>query len=227
MFKYDTHVHTWEVSPCGKVKASELVGIYKKRGYSGIVITDHYCESVFENMPACNWEEKVGYYLEGYRTACKEAQKEGMDVILGMEITFQDSLNDYLVFGIDESFLMENPELYKINLRKFREIVEEKDIMVYQAHPFRPYMIAVEPSLLDGVEVYNGNPRHDSQNHRAYSYAVENNLRMLSGTDFHQPQDMGGGIIVSERINSPEKLVRTLRNEHINLLGNTMLQMIL
>jgi len=50
IYKYDTHVHTKEVSPCGKVPAIEVVKLYKDAGYHGIVITDHYCDSFFESL---------------------------------------------------------------------------------------------------------------------------------------------------------------------------------
>lgn len=229
MFKYDTHVHTWEVSPCGKIKAAEGIKLYKKRGYSGLVITDHYSETVFESLDGDSWEEKIEQYLSGYRAALREGRKEGMDILLGAEITFIDSLNDYLVFGIDEEFLKEYPELYKINLRKFRELVKGKDILVFQAHPFRPGMKAADPLLLDGVEVYNGNPRHDSRNHLAYSFAQENRLKVISGSDFHQLQDLArGGIILPERVSSSREFVKLLKeSDSIELIGDALLEMIL
>lgn len=33
-----------------------------------------------------------------------------------------------------------------------------------QAHPFRNGLKIVDPKHLDGIETYNGNPRHDSRN---------------------------------------------------------------
>ena len=38
----DTHVHTCQVSPCGKVPAKEMIELYKEAGYGGVIITDHY-----------------------------------------------------------------------------------------------------------------------------------------------------------------------------------------
>ena len=40
MFKVDLHVHTKDVSPCGRVFAEKLVLEYKKAGYDAIVICD-------------------------------------------------------------------------------------------------------------------------------------------------------------------------------------------
>lgn len=41
MFRVDTHIHTSEVSPCGKLTARETVEGYRKAGYDAICISDH------------------------------------------------------------------------------------------------------------------------------------------------------------------------------------------
>ena len=38
----ETHFHTKETSPCAQVSAAESVPAYREKGYSGIVVTDHY-----------------------------------------------------------------------------------------------------------------------------------------------------------------------------------------
>ena len=40
-YLYDTHIHTIETSPCGKIHAAETVRYYADHGYTGLVITDH------------------------------------------------------------------------------------------------------------------------------------------------------------------------------------------
>lgn len=201
MYKYETHLHTTETSPCGKVKAQEAVRIYKKAGYTGIIITDHFFRGFFERHPFMRWDKKIDLYLAGYRKALDEGQKLGMDIQLGMEITFNENSNDYLVYGFDETFLREHKDLYRLTLKKFRELTADKGILIFQAHPFRPRMIPAPPELIDGVEVYNGNPRHDSANHLALQYANDNGLKMLSGSDFHQLQDAArGGVLVDEKV---------------------------
>ena len=201
MFKYETHLHTSETSPCGKVKAEEAVRIYHKAGYTGLIVTDHYFSGFFERHPFMNWDKKIDLYLAGYKKALAEGQRLGMEIHPGMEIRFNENANDYLVYGFDEAFLRERRKLYKLTLKEFRELTSGMGIVIIQAHPFRPRMVPASPGLIDGVEVYNGNPRHDSANHLALKYAQENGLKMLSGSDFHQPQDAArGGIIVSDRI---------------------------
>jgi predicted metal-dependent phosphoesterase TrpH len=215
------HVHTKNVSPCGKISAGELVYLYKKAGYQVIVITDHFFEGFFESLEGITWEEKIDHFMIGYQEAQMVGNKIGLKVIFGMEIRFSDNVNDYLVYGIDESFLKEMPFLYSFNLAQFYELIKNKNILIYQAHPFRPGIKAADPMLLDGVEVFNGNMRHNSMNHLAYEFALKNKLRMISGSDFHQSEDLGrGGIVTFDDISSSEELVDILnKNVDIKLLG--------
>ena len=49
--KLDLHVHTSEVSGCGKVPAAEMVRLYHEAGYDAIVITDHLIAGKNAEMP--------------------------------------------------------------------------------------------------------------------------------------------------------------------------------
>ncbi len=212
-YLYDTHVHTAETSPCGKVSALKLVQMYKIAGYHGIVITDHYFDEYFESLNNKTWEDKVDSFLRGYRLARHEGEKIGLNVLLGMEIRFVENLNDYLVYGFDEEFLKGNKELYKLNLKTFKRLSEDNGLLVFQAHPFRFWVTPANPLFLDGVEVYNGNPRHDSRNHLAQVFAGENNLLEISGSDFHQKEDIKrGGIILSDAPSTSRELSELMVN---------------
>ena len=145
MYKYDVHVHTMETSPCGKVRGAEVVKLYKKMGYDGIVITDHYSDRFFMSVAGQKWETKMEKFLAGYREAFRAGSEIGLNVLLGMEINFRWSLNDYLVYGIDEDFLLENPFLHKKGLKSFRRLADKYGYLVYQAHPFRIGMTRADP----------------------------------------------------------------------------------
>lgn len=212
-FKYEVHLHTQETSSCAKVSAKEIPHLYKEAGYDAIVVTDHYSPSFFEPRRAIDWERCVKQYLEGYYIAANEGMKLDMPVLLGMEITFEESYNDYLVYGFDERFLYNHPRLYKKSLKEFRKMADKYGLFVAQAHPFRPYMKEVKSKFLDGMEVYNGNPRHDSRNEMAQAYAQKHKLRPLSGSDFHQLEDLGrGGIVLDEFVTSSEELAEYLKH---------------
>lgn len=221
MYKYDVHVHTSEVSPCGKVSASEAVRLYKEAGYTGILITDHYFKRFFEKYESLNWKDRLELYLKGYRTALNEGLRVGLDVMLGIELRFTDGPYDYLVYGIDEEFLEENPELYNLDLKKFRKLIQGKGMLIYQAHPFRDDIKVPKPELLDGIEVYNGNQKQVSANKNdiAYSYAVNNKFKMISGSDFHIVEDVAkGGVILNRKILSSGGLAEILKNDKIEEL---------
>ena len=88
--------------------------------------------------------------------------------------------------------------------------------MIYQAHPFRVGIFPENPEYLDGIEVYNGNPRHDSRNEKAAEYAKYYNLKMLSGSDFHQTEDLArGGIVLSEAPKDSIEFTRLLAGGHV------------
>ena len=71
-----------------------------------------------------------------------------------------------------------------------------------------------ELSALDGVEVYNGHPHHQSHNERALEVA-EANPRFIrtSGSDFHEPDALArGGIVTDRDIHSSAELAQCLRD---------------
>ena len=216
MYKYDTHIHTSETSSCGKIDGASIARMYKSVGYDGLVITDHYTSDYFRYLHQKTWEEKIDTFLEGYRSAFNEGQKIGLNVILGIELQFEENYNDYLIYGITEEFLKENKELYKYTLKEFWELTRNKSILIYQAHPFRSWVTPANPSYLDGVEVFNGSPRFNSQNQLALAFAKYSNLMMISGSDFHEIGDLAtGGILTYEAPTTSKEFVQLLINDGI------------
>jgi predicted metal-dependent phosphoesterase TrpH len=215
----DTHVHTKEVSPCSNVNAKDMVDLYVCKGYDGVMITDHYFFGFFENLPdRMPWEQKVHSYLKGYLTAKEYASGKNLDIFLAIELTFTESSRDYIIYGITEDFLAENPELYKFKIRQFRDIADKNGLFIVQAHPFRPYIDPPEPGYLDAVEVFNGNKRHDSNNDLALKFAHKYGLPGTSGSDFHRTEDAAaGGMILPGRIKDLSEFVYLLKNDEKEL----------
>ena len=108
---------------------------------------------------------------------------------------------------------------------KFAELKQGKGIAFFQAHPFRPEMEVEKNEYLDGIEVINGNPRHDSKNMKAFNHARKNKLRMLSGSDFHQYQDLARGGIITDRIfeSSKDFAQFLLNNGSKEMIGESLL----
>ena len=213
-FLIETHVHTAEVSPCGKVPAREMVGLYGDAGYDGLIITDHYIRSLPAFREKADARTRVERYLEGYRKAREEGEKTGILVFWALEATL-DAIpnNDFLVFGVTEELLTAHPELYSYSPDRFRAVVSSSGALIIQAHPFRNYCSVQPLSFIDGVESFNGNPRHESSNGRAAAFAAENGLIETSGSDAHQVQDVGrGGMLLPYRPDTIADFVMMLRN---------------
>lgn len=227
-FRIDLHVHTREASPCGHVKGRLVADLYKKAGYDGIVITDHYSKDFFRKLPKdLTWAEKIDHFLRGYHNAREKGGEIGLTVLLGIELKFIDSPQDFLIYGLDEAFLKKYPKLYEMGIEKFRkfsrQLSPQEEILIYQAHPFRSGSTPVLPELIDGVEVYNGHPRQNSNNHLALAYARQNKLKMISGSDFHLPPDLArGGVILPTAVKDNQDLIRILKNnKEIRLITNS------
>lgn len=189
----ETHMHTSEVSPCGRVDAAEGIRIYKELGYHAVVITDHFFTGFFERLHAGSWREMVDGYLAGYRRACEEGAKAGIRVILGMEFCVPEAGDDILVYGFDEKFLYDHENLYLADPETLGRIASENGMLLIQAHPFRSYITRTYDEIIEGVEAYNGNPRQESNNERAAAYATAKGIIAISGSDFHQRGDAGRG----------------------------------
>lgn len=214
--KIDTHVHTSEVSPCGKVPAQEMMRMYKDAGYDLVIVTDHLFPTLKTLAAGKNAAEKAEIWLSGYRVAREEGEKIGLKVLLGAELRLEKYGNeDFLAFGLQEedvpwifAMLEEANSVAEMSAR-----VRGRGLFLVQAHPYRPGLRAQNPALLDGVEAYNGNPRHNSSNHLALQHGLSGALRLLSGSDAHQPQDVGrGGLNVPETICDNASWLEWLRN---------------
>ena len=219
MYRTDLHVHTSEVSPCANISAPDTVEQYKKAGYDSIVITNHYFAGFFERDPILSWEQQVERYLVGFELAREKGKEAKLHVVLGMELTFRENHNDYLIYGIDKEFLLRYPYLYELTLEQFKKLAEREGLVVYQSHPFRTRMTVMPVPLLDGIEVYNGGLIHDSRNPIAAFYAQLNHLKGISGSDCHFAENVAtGGILTDEPVTASQQLVAVLKAGRYELI---------
>ena len=113
-YKIELHAHSSESSRCGSIKAEDLVKKYQRAGYSALVLTDHYYARFFDKVKDLSWEEQLEKYLKGYKIAKKVAAEMDFNLFLGIEIKFNDDPNEYLVYGLEEKILFENPNLHQL-----------------------------------------------------------------------------------------------------------------
>ena len=217
---YETHAHTAEVSRCGRIPAFEVVQNYIEAGYSGLIVTDHINHSAFRKIPDAGWDEKVTHFMTGFQTAADAAAalNPNFKVLFGAELRLDGADNDYLLFGVSEEFLRAHPDLMQMRFSEMADCVHQAGILLVQAHPFREDMTIVDWTLLDGVEAFNGNPSHESNNPIADAWADRHGLLKTSGSDYHG--DWGektGGIRTAEPIKDNAHLLQILRNGQYEL----------
>lgn len=216
MFKTESHLHTKEVSTCSHCYAKEQVELYHKAGFNTIFVTDHLHSDFLETNSDISKEEAVERFILGYVNAKKEAEKYDMNVILGAEYSFSfgDISNHYLVYGIDEDFLLKNLNSANYTLDMLRKAVKERGAFLIQAHPFRKYCFPT-PTMADGMEIYNASPRHfvETDEIRATELAKMYGLYMTSGSDAHRIEDVGRGGMGSEyEIKTAEDYIELIKS---------------
>ena len=84
-FLYETHMHTSQGSACAHSTGEEMARAYHERGYTGIIVTDHFFNgnsAVPKDLP---WTERVERFLKGYEQAKATGEAIGLQVFFGWE----------------------------------------------------------------------------------------------------------------------------------------------
>lgn len=214
MYKYDTHVHTSEASRCGRMTGAEMARFYKKHGYDGIFITDHFVNGSTRTTPDMSWEEKMRVFCSGYEAAKAEGDRIGLDVFFGIEFNYKQT--EILVYGLGADWLFSHPDCDKSDIREFSEIAHEAGAFIVHAHPFRqrPYIKAIRlyPDCVDAVETVNAAHLEDMpHDRRAEWYASEFGLARTGGSDNHvENQVLLGGILTECKLSGAEDYARAV-----------------
>jgi len=220
-YLYETHLHTSEVSACAVSSAEQQAATYRKKGYAGIIVTDHFINGYTtcpKNLP---WVKKMEFFVSGYEAAKSAGDKIGLDVFFGWEFTIKGA--DFLTYGLDLEFLVSHPRLDLMKIEDYSALIRKSGGYLAQAHPYRDaYYIEnkqpVHPRLLDGVEVNNSYDR-DEINFRAYAFALENDLPMQSGTDSHGKSDRRfSGIILEKKAETIHDIIDAIKAHKVKLI---------
>jgi len=223
-FWYETHMHTLESSFCSVTEAKEHVRIYKKRGYTGIIITDHLSSKNFlgssfkRGRPFTSWEDKVNYLMRGYEAAKEEGDKIGLDVFFGWE--FFAGGHEFLTYGLDREFLLKYKDLDKVPIEEYSKIVRDNGGYLAQAHPYRAKDGAQTPvnsKLIDAVEIFNASRTHkEPENVKAITFAKELNLPIQAGTDAHKPDlRLYSGVMLEKRAENIFDIINAIKERKI------------
>ncbi|MDD6679293.1 MAG: PHP-associated domain-containing protein [Firmicutes bacterium] len=222
MYKIETHLHTMHVSKCGWMTAQELIAGYKAAGYDAVIVTDHYNRTTFDYLGIDTTApgNKVGPFLDGFHRMEELGEKEGIRVFKGAELRFDESENDYLLFGYRDDLLAEPEEIFRMGIAGFSPIARGQGAILVQAHPYRKKCTPAIACYLDGVETRNCNPRHENNNALAEAYAEQFGLLTLAGSDCHRPEDVAvAGILSAELPGDSFGMARLIRSRRYTLMG--------
>ncbi len=187
-YRIELHAHTSPASGCSEITPTEMVAAYKRLGYDAVVITNHFMYTPERG----DREEYVNAFLRDFEETQKLGEEQGIRVYLGAELRFTENNNDYLLFGVDKELLLEIYDWLPGGVENFRKNYAMPNSVFLQAHPMRNGMQLVDPSLLDGIEVFNMHLGHNSRVGKASAYAKENDVRIVTaGTDFHHKTHEG------------------------------------
>lgn len=222
MYKIETHLHTNHTSKCGWLDAAALAEGYAKAGYAAIAVTDHYNRDTFEylNIDTTCPGDVITPFLEGFRRMEAECAKWGLKVYKGAELRFDESCNDYLLYNYPDELLADPEKIFHLGIAAFAPLAREARALLVQAHPYRKKCTPAIACYLDGVEVLNCNPRHESRNDRAEEYAALHGLLRTGGSDCHRTEDIGlGGILTEELPEDAAGLTRLIREGRYTVIG--------
>lgn len=222
MYKIETHLHTNHVSSCGHLDAAALAEGYARAGYAAVAVTDHYNRDTFQylHIDTARTHNVTEPFLEGFRRLRDACAGYGIRVYKGAELRFDESCNDYLLYDCPDELLADPEYVFHLGIAAFAPLAREAGALIVQAHPYRKKCTPAFACYLDGVEVLNLNPRHDSRNDRAEEYAALHGLLRTGGSDCHRTEDIGRGGILSPVL--PEDgggLVRLLREGGFAIIG--------
>ncbi len=217
MFKTELHCHSKDISLCARVNTQEIIDTFVNKGYSTIVLANHFNGYTMDAICPGDWVGFVDKYYGAYEKLKSDAEGK-LNILFGAELRFNQNCNDYLLFGLTKEFLYEHPEIFTLNPEKFHVLAKENGILFIQAHPFRNDMTVTRPNHLDGVEVFNGHFGHDSRNDIATMWAEKYGLIKTSGTDFHYiTSPANGGILTENEITEMSQLVEILKSGNYKL----------
>lgn len=221
------HTHTKACSACAVSDAIEMVDAAAKRGYSGIVFTNHSYlgnTAVPRDLP---WKDFIAKYRDDYLKAKEYAKKYDMDILFGMEeLCYYDEerKTEVLIYGLSPEQYMEAQVFKRTNLKTIAEYVHERGGFISKPHPTRgitkkgiAYTGATVPGF-DAIEYYNaGNDPRD--NELAAEFFADYPIQYTSGSDAHAAGDIcRGGLAFYTRIKDNAMLAKALHNKEYKLI---------
>lgn len=214
MFKYETHLHTFPVSRCGRASVEESLLFYKSLGYDGVFITNHFLDGNINIDYDRPYEEKINFYFSDYEKGLEIGKKIGIKVYCGVEHSYYGT--DFLVYGLDKAWYLNNPQVMDMKKSDLLKFLANSGALIIQAHPYREasYIdhIRLFPRDVHGVEVINSHC-NKLQNNMAMYCAENYGLIKFAGSDNHiGKQENLAGLSFDEPVCDEQDFVYKVKN---------------
>lgn len=211
MTVYELHCHTSGASWCGKIRPEDQVDCYKKMGYAGLFLTEHF--PLVSKFAIEEWDDKVSFFEQSFKRAETRGKKVGLQVFFAFEYGYKGT--HILVYGLGPDWLRAHPEIPRLRVEEFMQLAHDDGAFLVHAHPFlrESFVSAIRlvPWLTDAVEVINPDCAGFG-NDEARHYAEAFGLKMTAGTDNHtgfRPQMLG--VRVEKPVRDAAELIELLR----------------
>ncbi|MDA3800000.1 MAG: histidinol phosphatase [Kiritimatiellae bacterium] len=211
-YKYETHLHTSDVSVCSSCSGKAWVQRYKSLGYTGVFVTNHFLNGYVAVPAELPWVERVEMFFKGYEEMVKEGIKVGLDVFFGWEYGY--GLTHFLTYGLDKAWLLENPDVVNWEIITYFDRVHQAGGAIVHAHPFREEVehINLFPTKIDAVEVINSCRTVDANQHAA-DFAKSYNIPETAGSDIHHiTHQRFTGIFTSTRLSCALDYIEVIKS---------------
>ncbi len=224
-YKYETHLHSHPVSRCAKATLKDSLALYKKMGYDGVFLTNHFIGGNFSGEHLSSAEEKIDFYCQEYLGGLKLARELNIKLFFGVEMSFNFH-TDFLIYGLSPEWYYEHPEIIDMPYPQRLEYLKMNGAFIVHAHPFRsPYSpnspalpISLFPHHVDAVETKNSCNSKELDD-MARLYAKHYKLPQFAGSDNHigEKQKVFHGITTFSPINETEDFLRIMKEKKYKL----------
>lgn len=220
MYKYETHLHTKPVSACAGVTVCDNLEFYKKKGYDGVFVTNHFLDGNIGIDKSLPYDTQLDFYFSDYYKALEVGKEIGIKVFLGLEMSYGGT--DFLVYGPEPQWYYNHPNIMDMKKSDELNYLRENGAFISQAHPFREaaYIdhIRLFPRCVDAVETINA-VRTEFENKMADMYADMYGLPKTAGSDNHRGKDafLLAGMQCSEPIEDERDFIRKFLEGRLSL----------
>ena len=220
MYRYETHMHSAPVSRCARASVRESLEYYKKLGYDGVFVTNHFLDGNVNIDPARPYEEKINFFFSDYEEALSLSEEIGIKVFAGVEVSYYGI--DFLVYGLDKEWYLQHPEIMEMPKKQELAFMMEEGALIIHAHPFREdfYIdhIHLFPHQVHGVEIINAS-RPDTENEMATLYAKHYGLLEMAGSDNHSADKVKrlAGVEFATPVESIQDFITKVKNNEMSI----------